>query len=163
MPFILCFKCRTRKFYRRIARNRRRLSQPGAHLAAESNIAGRSGSAQKEVGRELSVLRDAVVPAEEVSRHVQPSKLHVLGTAVEHVGETAIRPEHLRVRSGEFRDEIEHDVAFRAAHLREAHPGESAQILPGYGPGPLSLNAVHDLDSVHEESTSQAARRIKTR
>ena len=129
----------------------------------KSYVACRRGDAQEEVGREIPVLGHAVVAGEEIPRHVEPAQLEVLGAVVEHVGEASIGPEHLRVGAGKLRDEVEHDVAFRGTHPRETHAGERPQVLPGDGPGPLSLDAVHSAHSVEEESAPEPARRVQPR
>ena len=87
----------------------------------------------------------------------------MLGAIVEHARETSIGPEHLGIGSGEIRDEVEHDVALRGTQPREAHAGERPQVLPGEGPGPLSLDAVHLAHPVHEQRALEPARRVEPR
>ena len=111
----------------------------------------------------MPVLRHAVVAAEELRRHVELAQLAVLGTVVEHVRETAVGPEHLGIRSSKLRDQVEHEVALRGSQPGKAHASERAQVLTCDRPGPLSLDVVHYLHSVHEESAPESVRGVKPR
>ncbi len=108
----------------------------------------------------MAILRDAVVAAEEIARHVELTQRQVLGTVIEHVGETVVGPEYTGIGSRKLRDQVEHQVAFRAPNAREAHAGEGSQVLSRHGPRPDCLNEIHQLHSVHEESSPHATRWI---
>ncbi|MGB9398724.1 MAG: hypothetical protein WCB69_05955, partial [Pseudolabrys sp.] len=73
------------------------------------------------------MLCHAIIPAEEISGHVEASQREVLGTAIEHVREASIGEEHLGVGGSDFWNEVEHDVAFGGANAREVHAGKRAQ------------------------------------
>ena len=76
---VLHLERRARKFHGRISRHRDRLPEPRPHLSPELYIISRCGDAQEKVGREMSVLRHAIVAAEEIPGHVELAKLEVLG------------------------------------------------------------------------------------
>ena len=95
LRFILFIELCAGKLYWRISSDSDGFTFPRPHLTPELNIIAQCGYAQQEIRRKLPGFRDAIGTTEEIPGHVQLAKFHVLRPVVEHVRETAIRPEDL--------------------------------------------------------------------